>query len=150
MANCSASSVSNLNDPDAHGPDGRVIDGARVAWDDDFVFREAGEVGYSYVQVRIPARDAGSRRVRNGGGTTRAHEAPFSAGQLGEPLTGGCHELVHLHVQLVREALRFPDFRQLDGAADHGDGPPAVDQGPNTQRSVQVMGAARDRHGLHP
>jgi hypothetical protein len=76
---------------------------------------------------------------------TRPH---FSAGQLGEPLSGGCHELVYLHVQLVREALGFPDFRQLDGAADHGDGPPAVDQGPNTQRPVQVVWAAWDRRGL--
>ncbi len=128
----------------AHRRDCRVVAVPRLRRNDDFVLGEASQVGDADVQVGVAAGDAGGSGMRDGGRTTGADHAPLCAGQLGQPLSGRGHQLVHLDVLLVGERLGGAHFRLLHGPANHRDRAPAVDERPDTERFVDFR---PDFHG---
>ena len=128
----------DLDDLDADGPNRRVVDIARVRRDDDLVPGETGEVRNAHVQVGVAASHARGGRVRHRRRASGAHHAPLGAGQLGQSLAHGLHDLVEVGKLLIRRALGRAHFRQFDRAADDRQRAAAIDEWAHPDRLVHV------------
>ncbi|OLD14265.1 MAG: hypothetical protein AUJ01_14110 [Acidobacteria bacterium 13_1_40CM_3_65_5] len=136
----------DFNDLDPDRPDRRVVDVARVGGDDDLVFGEAGQIRNAHVQIRIAARDARGGGVRHRRRAAGADHSPLGSSQLRQTFADGVHQLVELHVLLVRRAFCGAHFRKLDRAADDCDRAATVDERANSNGLVDV-GAGRHWSG---
>ena len=116
-----------------------VVGKALLPRDDDAVDHAVGKGQPQHLRG-IVAGDAGGRAERHGGGAAAGHDAPFGAGQFGDALSGGVHQLVEIDEVARGGVDGGAHLRQHQAAAMHRAHAAAIDERPHAEREIGVGG----------
>ena len=127
----------DLDDMAADHPNRLIVGETLLPRDDDAVDHAVGKGEPQHLD-RVVAGDAGGGAERDRGGAAAGHDAPFGAGQFGDALARGRHQLVEVD-ELARGGLdRGAHLRQHQAAAMHRAHAAAIDERPNPEREIGV------------